>query len=147
MAKEKDKEVFVEFPLPEALPLGYSFINFTEYLVDRVPAFQSVSGTRKGGKLVDAVVEAAKEEPHLVRWPKDLWKLLCDLLESESFQMPKNYIVRDFVQTDQLVPLRFYLPHVDAILEAKDAPTKSDTVAADGPPSDEITKEDQASAN
>lgn len=124
----KDTE-FKEFVIPEALPFGYAFLMFVEYIVDRVPAFQSVSGARKGSKLIDAVVEAsARADDHTCRWPADDWQVVVNLLKSDDFQMPKNYVVRNGALTDQLVPLRLYLPYADTILEAKPPKPKSEGV-------------------
>ncbi len=117
MAKQ---EKFKSFRLPEALPFGYSFFMFVEYVVDRVPEFQNVAGTRKGIILLDAVADAEKSEGHEVKWPEDLWGMVARTLKSDQFQMPKNFLVRNGVFTDQLVPLRAYLPYADAILDAED---------------------------
>lgn len=132
MSAKEELEV-KEFSLPEAMPLGYSFRVFTEYVIDRVPEFQSVSGARKGGKLVDAVEAAEKEPEHIVRWPTALWKLVCVLLNSEQFQLPKNFLVINGVASDQLVPLRKYLPFVDAILTAEDPKPVTAEPATDAP--------------
>lgn len=124
----KDSE-FKEFVIPEALPFGYPFSMFVEYVVDRVPQFQSVSGTRKGAKLIDAVVAAAEDKDgHLCRWPTDLWQMVVDTLKKDDFQMPKNFFIRNGTATHQMVPLRLYLPHADAILEASDPKPKSEIV-------------------
>ena len=126
MAKETE---FKEFVIPEALPFGYAFLMFVEYIVDRVPAFQSVSGTRNGAKLIDAVVAASEnKDDHTCRWPAEHWQHIVNTLSAADFQMPKNFIIRNGSLTDQLVPLRLYLPYVDVILEAKDPKPKSETV-------------------
>ncbi len=117
MATESETK---EFNVPEALVFGWSFLNTTEYIVDRVPEFQSVSGARRGGKLVAAVEVAMASEPHIVSWPTDLWQIVCRCIASDSFQLPRNYFVNKGKPTDQLVPLRSYLPHFEAILAAKD---------------------------
>lgn len=117
MAKQ---EKFKSFKLPESLQFGFTFMMFAEHVVDRVPEFQSVSGARKGASLIEAVSAAEKSEDNLVKWPTPLWELVKRLLESEQFQMPKNYFVRNGSATDQLAPLRMYLPHAEAILEAED---------------------------
>lgn len=123
-----------EFIIPEALPFGYSFMMFVEYVVDRVPEFQSVAGARKGAKIVDAVEAAEKDVDHIVRWPTELWKAICKTLDSEQFQMPRNFIVRAGIATDQLVPLRLYLPMAEAILEAQDkVERKSEMAVAERP--------------
>lgn len=124
----KDSE-FKEFVIPEALPFGYPFSMFVEYVVDLVPQFQSVSGTRKGAKLIDAVIAAAEnEDDHTCRWPSELWQLVVNTLKADNFQMPKNFLIRNGIPTSQLVPLRLYLPHVDAILEASEPKPKSEAV-------------------
>lgn len=143
MAKKEDSAT-KEFILPEALPFGYPFIMFVEHVINHVPEFQSVSGARKGAKLIDAVESAQegamkaedKTKPAIVRWPSDLWKIVCKTLESDQFQMPRNFFQRNGVQLDQMVPGRLYIPMADAILEAEDEVTlpKSEEVAAPEPP-------------
>ncbi len=117
MAKKDKDEGFREFKIPEALPAGYTFTLFAEYVIDRVPEFQSVSGARKGGKLLDAVARAL-EGGTLVRWPEDLWSTVCKYLNSAQFQMPQNRIIVGGAVTEQLLSLRSYLPMADAILDA-----------------------------
>lgn len=140
MAKESETK---QFNIPEALVFGWPFLSTVEYIIDRVPEFQSVSGARKGGKLVTAVEEAqakaakaAKPESPapaaVVVWPTELWRIVVRYLSSEQFQMPKNMLVLAGKATDQIVPLRLYLPHIDAILEAEDpAPKSVDTPAVE----------------
>lgn len=117
MAKQ---EKFKSFKLPEALTFGYSFMMFAEHVVDRVPEFQSVAGVRKGAILLDAVAAAEKSDSNIVKWPAPLWDYVQRVLESDQFQMPKNYLLRNGTPTDNIVPLRAYLPYADAILEATD---------------------------
>lgn len=113
------------FKIPEALQQGWSFMMTVEYVVDRLPAFQTVAGARKGAKLIDAVEKAQAAPPHVVAWPFDLWNLVGRYLESDAFQLPKNFLMRNGIPTDQLVPMKDYLPHIDAILEASDEEPKS----------------------
>lgn len=113
------------FEIPEALLQGWSFLMTAEYIVDRLPAFQTVAGARKGAKLIDAVEKAQATPPHVVAWPFDLWKLVVAYINSDAFQLPKNFLMRNGITTDHLVPLKDYLPHFDAILEASDEEPKS----------------------
>lgn len=112
----------VYFLIPEALPFGWSFKATAEHVIDRVPAFASVSGARKGGKLIEAIEIAETNPPHIVEWPKDLWELVKAFIASEQYQLPSNLIFRDGVLTDKIVPRKLYLAHIDAILGATDTP-------------------------
>lgn len=137
MAKQ---EKFKSFKIPEPMAVGYSFMMFVEHVVDRVPEFQSVSGARKGGALIDAVAAAEKSDGHLVKWPSSLWECVVRTLRSEQFQLPKTLLIRNNTPTDQLVPLRDYLPLADAVLDAEDwedksAVEKSEPQAAQDAPS------------
>lgn len=118
------------FKIPEALPFGWSFRNTVEHIVDRMPQFSSVSGARKGAKLIDAVEKAETDPSGIVAWPTELCEMVQAYLRSDSYQLPCNYLFRNGAPTDQMVPKKLYLPHMDAILEASDiVPSKS--VAAD----------------
>ena len=115
-----NKSETVYFLIPEALPFGWSFKMMAEYIVDRMPQFASVSGARKGAKLIDAIEKAEKDPAHVVAWPTDLWELVKAYLTGDGFQMPSNQVFRNGVPTDQVIGKRHYLPHIDAILEASD---------------------------
>lgn len=114
------------FKIPEALVFGWSFMMTVEFIVDRVPQFQSVAGARKGAKLIDAVEAALKVEGSVVTWPSELWDEVVKFINSDAFHLPKNFLMRNGVPTDQIVPLKDYLPHIDAILEAGDEAPKSE---------------------
>lgn len=117
-----NKSDTVYFLVPEALSFGWSFKMTVEHIVDRMPQFASVSGARKGGKLIEAVEKALDDEAHVVAWPRDLWEIVKVYVESDAFQLPVNQIFRNNVGTDQIVPKRLYLPHIDALLGAEGSP-------------------------
>ncbi len=113
------------FKIPEPLPQGWSFMMTAEYIIDRIPQFQTTAGARKGAKLLDAVEKALSAKPPVVEWAGETWSIVAQFIESENFRLPTNYLMRGGIPTDQLVPMKAYLPHIDAILEAADEAPKS----------------------
>jgi hypothetical protein len=146
MSKKSDT---LYFKIPEPLNFGWSFKMTVEHIIDRMPQFASVSGARKGGKLIDAVEKAERDPAAIVAWPTELCELVQSYVNSEQFQMPSNQIFRNGIPTDQIVPKRMYLPHIDAILEAAEvvpSPTKS-MAPDESTPTPEAPKADEAPAN
>lgn len=100
-----------KFDIPKS-PVGFSFLDFANYVLDHSPAYETRAKMRRGGKAIDAIEAAIKADESSFVVDDDVAMEFQDAVEKTP--IPRLYMVRNGQQGDA-VPARFYTPFYEAV--------------------------------
>lgn len=105
------------FEIPSS-PVGFSFLDFSNYVLDHSPAYETRAKMRSGYKAVDAIDAAIKAGEKTFSLEDDIAKDFQAAVEQTP--IPRLFLVVDGKQGDA-VPARFYTPFYEAVERGSNA--------------------------
>ncbi len=112
----------IKFNIPDSakfVNLEFTFAHFFGYVVDRVPEFsKSISLTRRGIKLLDAIQIAIEKATPFESDDDEAFSYIVKTIKSDDFTLPVLQIAMNGEVTNEIFPSRLFLPFCDAIENA-----------------------------